>query len=189
MDESGQYRMQSTSRATSKITDIQLSESQNGLTRKVLRAEIIDNSVDKDKSVKFAIVHQRRSRGQGWSDMGGKFLSQLKAGEAAKIQLDTRETYSLFQHLVNLYEIGKEGVRYGLTVLQVANEDEVIRTNSSRARLIRKLIDSEFGDEIWAHLATADPELATRLSMAQIYQDRLTVLEEFQDSLEQDHRE
>jgi Domain of unknown function (DUF4263) len=189
MDETPQYRMRSTSFTTSKIEDIPLSESNNGLTRKVLRAEVIENQTDKEKSVKFAVVHQRRARGQAWSDLGGKSLAQLKAGEAAKIQLDTRETHSLLGHLLNLYEIGKHGVHSGLTVLQVASEDEVIRTDRGRARLIRKLIEGEFGDEIWTLLAEANPGLATRLSMSQIYQDRRKVLEEFERSLELDHNE
>jgi hypothetical protein len=119
------------------MADICLSESANGLTRKVLRAEIVENQADAAKSVKFAIVHQRRSRDHDWSDLGGSF-AQLKAGEAAKIQLDTRETSSLLEHLLNLYEIGKEGVRLGVTVLQMADEDEVIRTDAGRARLIGK---------------------------------------------------
>jgi hypothetical protein len=189
MDESFQYRMRSTSRSSSKIEDIPLSESESGLTRKVLRAEIVDHPTDKEKSVKFAVVHQRRSKGQDWSDLGGKSLAQLKAGEAAKMQLDTRETRSLLDHLLNLYKIGSRGVRPGQTVLQVADEDEVIRTDRGRARLIRKLVDGEFGDEIWALLAEINPGLATRLSMLQVYQDRMLVLDEFEQSLELNHNE
>lgn len=189
MDESYQYHMRSTSRSSSKIEDIPLSESENGLTRKVLRAEIVDHPTDKDKSVKFAIVHQRRAKGSDWADLGGMSLAQLKAGEAAKIQLDTRETHSLLEHLLDLYKIGRGGVRQGLTVLQLADEDEVIRTGRSRARLIGKLIDGDFGDEIWALLAEVNPGLATRLSMSQVYQDRMLVLEEFESSLASDRNE
>jgi Domain of unknown function (DUF4263) len=189
MDENPQYLMRSTSRTTSKIEDIPLSESESGLTRKVLRAEVIENATDKQKSVKFAVVHQRRAKGQEWADLGGKSLTQLKAGEAAKMQLDTRETYDLLDHLLNLYEIGRQGVRPGVTVLQLADEDEVIRTDRGRARLVRKLIDGEFGDEIWALLAEKDPGLATRLSMSQICQDRMLVLDEFERSLDLDYNE
>jgi hypothetical protein len=188
MMETPEYIMSSTSCISAKMADICISESENGLTRKVLRAEVVENPNDKAKSVKFAIVHQRRNRNQPWSDLGGS-LSNLKAGQAAKIQLDTRETLSLLEHLLNLYEIGKAGVRRGVTVLKLANEDEVIRTDAGRARLIRKLIDGEFGHEIWTRLAAADPGLATRLSMAQIYQDRQLVLDEFEESLGLDHIE
>jgi hypothetical protein len=189
MTDTPEYIMSSTSSISSKVADLCLSESESGLTRKVLRAEVVENPADKAKSVKFAIVHQRRGRGQEWADLGGRSLAQLKAGEAAKIQLDTRETFSLLEHLLNLYEIGKNGVRRGVTVLRLANEDEVIRTDTGRARLIGKLIDGEFGDEIWTHLANADPGLATRLSMAQIYQNRRLVLDEFEQSLDLDHSE
>jgi len=189
MNEPSQYLMRSTSRSSSRIEDIPLSESESGLTRKVLRAEIVDHPTDKEKSVKFAVVHQRRARDQDWSDLGGKSLAQLKAGEAAKIQLDTQETRSLLDHLQNLYKIGSGGVRPGLTVLRMADEDEVIRTDRGRTRLIRKLIDGEFGDEIWTLLAETDPGLATRLSMSQVYRDRMLVLDEFERSLELDHNE
>jgi hypothetical protein len=181
-DDPTEYVMMSTSPYTSRIADIPLSESKNGLTRKIVRAEVIENQADAQKSVKFAIVHQRRSLGSDWSDLGGS-LAQLKAGDAAKIQLDTRDTHALLKHLLSLYEIGKEGVRRGHTVLRVADEDEVVRTEAGRARLVRKLMADEFGDEIWHQLAAADPDLATRLSMAQIYKDRLEVLEEFERNL------
>jgi antiviral defense system Shedu protein SduA len=189
MDETPQYRMRSTSLTTAKIEDIPLSQSSSELTRKVLRAEVIENQTDREKSVKFAIVLQRRTRGRAWSDLGGKSLAQLKAGDAAKIQLDTRETYDLLKHLLNLYEIGRAGVRSGYTVLRFANEDQVIQTDRSRARLIRKLLDGEFGDEIWALLAETNPGLATRLSMSKIYQDRMLVLDEFERSLGLHHNE
>lgn len=189
MDESFQYHMRSTSLSSSKIEDISLSESESGLTRKILRSEIVDHPTDKEKCVKFAVVHQRRAKGQDWSDLGGKSLAQLRAGEAAKMQLDTRETRALLDHLLNLYKIGSGGVRPGLTVLQLANEDEVIRTDRGRARLIRKLIDGEFGDEIWSLLAELNPGLASRLSMSQVYQDRMVILDEFQRALELDYNE
>jgi hypothetical protein len=178
-----QYVMQSTSLTSSRIQDIPLSESGSALTRKVLRAEVVEHPADKQKTVKFAVVHQRRSKGQEWSDLGGKSLAQLKAGEAAKLQLDTTETWSLLGHLLNLYEIGASGVRQGVTVLQVANEDEVIRTDRGRARLIRKLVAGEFGDEIWALLTEINPGLATRLSMSRIYQNRVSVLGDFERNL------
>ncbi len=178
------YKMKSTSLISSVIEDIELCLSDNGLTRKILRAEVVENPKNKENTVEIAVVHQRRgNKESSWVDLGGKTLSQLKAGEAAKISLDTTQTKMLLKHLLNLYKIGEEGVRMGTTVLEVANEEEVIKTDVGRARLIRKLLEGNYNQEIWNALADADPDFATQICLSRIYDQRKTVVEEFQTNI------
>ena len=160
------YKMESTSLISSRIEDIEIWVSDNGLTRKVIRAEVVENQKVKENTVEFAIVHQRRARIElPWVDLGGKSLSELKAGEAAKMSLDTAQTKALLAHLLNLYRIGEEGVRLGTTVLEITNEDQVIKTNSGRARIIEKLLKGKYSNEIWEALVEDDPDLATKMSL------------------------
>lgn len=176
--------MESTSLVSSKFEDIELWKSDNGLTRKVLRAEVVENQRVKENTVKIAMVHQRRSRTtDSWEDLGGKSLSELKAGEAAKFPLDTGQTKALFTHIANLYKIGGKGVRLGTTVLEIANEDEVIKVNSSRARIIKKLLDGGFSEEIWESLVEENPDLATKISLSRIYQERKKLINEFEANI------
>lgn len=190
MSNENRYKMTSTSHSTSRIEDIELSQSKNGLTRQIVRAEIIENPKDSKKSVKFAIIHQRRAKiSENWAGVGGPGLSQLHAGEAAKIQLDTTQTQKLLYHLLNLYEIGKKGVRSGKTILEIFDEDKVIRTDCSRARIIKKLLEKDYGTEIWKALAENNPDLATKISLTRIYEQRKKVVEEIEKNISHEEKE
>lgn len=174
--------MTATSRVSSRIEDIPLFASQ--LTRRVLRAEVVKNPHDVDKSVKFGIVHQRRAnKDSDWADVGGTQLSELRGGEAMKITFDTEQTKSLCEHLNNLYEIGAGGVRRGTTVLEIADTDAVIKTDAGRARIINKLLEGEHSEEIWEALIEADPNLATKMSLSRIYEERKSVVVEFEQNI------
>lgn len=176
--------MTSTSLVSSRIEDIEFDVSENGLTRKVLRAEVVENKKHPDNTVKIAIVHQRRGkRDAPWEDLGGKQLSELLAGEAAKIQLDSKQTRALLTHLISLYRIGADGVRLGTTVLEIRDEDEVIRTDAGRARVIKKLLAGDYSEEIWQTLIEENPDLATKMSLARIYEERKRVIEEFANNI------
>jgi len=134
----------STSTISAEVKDISLSQDKLGLTRKVIRAKIVENHKNKDNTVEFALVHQRRATlTEYWEDLGGKALSELKAGDAAKISLDTVQTRSLLENLQQLYKVGEKGIPVGEVEVQIIrDEDEVIKTDGGRARLIRKLLQT-----------------------------------------------
>jgi len=178
------YKMQSTSLVSSRFEDIEIWVSDNGLTRKVIRAEVVENQKVKENTVEFAIVHQRRARKElPWEDLSGRRLSELKAGETAKMSFDTTQTRSLLKHLLNLYKIGEKGIRLGTTVLEIADEEQVIRTDISRARIIKKLLEGGFSEEIWQSLVEDNPDLATKISLSRIYQEHKKLIDEFEKNL------
>lgn len=181
------YKMISTSLRSSKIEDIEIHVSENGLTRKVIRAEVVENRTHPENSVKIAIVHQRRGRNEDeWEDLGGSTLSQLHAGEAVKMALDTSQTKELLNHLLALYQIGEVGVRQGTTVLEIHNEDEVIKTDAGRARVIKKLLEGKHSKEIWQKLIEENPSLATKMSLSRIYEERKRVISTFEEDIKSD---
>lgn len=178
------YRTTSTSNATAQVDDIELDISENNLTRKVLRAEIIKNEAEKEKNVKVAIVHQRRAKiTDGWVDLGGPGLNRIKAGDASKMALNSSETCALFSHLERLYEIGKGGIRSGSRVLTVADTDTIIKAPANRANVIKRLLAAKHGEEVWNTLVEDDPGLASRLALSRIYDDRKRVVDEFERNL------
>lgn len=178
------YKMISTSSISSKIEDIELDQSTGGLTRRVLRAEVIENPHDKNKSLSIGIVHQRRANTTvSWEDLGGTQLSELKGGEASKITFNTTQTKTLYDHLTNLYKVGSGGVRSGVTVLEIVDEDQVIRTDSGRARIIKKLLEGNHEQQIWDSLVQDDPNLATKMSLARIYTERQRIIREFEENI------
>jgi len=72
---------------------------------------------------------------------------------------------------------------FGKTSLIVGREEEVIQVDASRAKVIKLLLAKGYSDDIWTELVHSDPDLATRLSYAQIHAQRKTALEEFQRNL------
>lgn len=187
MEANQEYRLTGTSVSSATVEDIELSVSDSGITRKVLRAKVVRNARDANNPVEVAIVHQRRARaGDPWEDLGGPGLGALKAGEASKMQLDTDQTRALFEHLKNLYDVGTDGIRPGKVVLAVADEEEVLRADSGRARIIKKLLEADFGAEVWEALVEESPDLATKLSLARVYGLRREVVDEFEASLGQE---
>lgn len=186
----GTYRIESTSNVSSVVEDIQISETPKGLGRKVLRAEVIKNLRHLDNAVKVCIVHQRRSSvDDPWEDLDRPTLAQTKPLIPSKLQLDSTETRTLFGHLGNLYEIGRDGIPRGKAVIQLADADEVIRTDVSRAEIIEKLLDSNHGEEVWELLLQLEPGLAQKLATALIFDRRTHAVDSFEEEIEQVHDE
>jgi hypothetical protein len=185
MSEDREYTIISTSNQSAVVEEIELGIGSTDTTRRVLRAQIVRNAENADNSVRAAIVHQRRAnKDASWEDLGGPALSSLRAGEAAKISLDTTQTRALFEHLRHLYQIGDRGISAGTQVLVLADENEVIRTEAARARIIKKLLEADHGAEFWAILAEGMPELADKLATAQIYEQRKAIVAEFETNID-----
>lgn len=190
MDESSRYRVTGTSRNTSDVADVVLSTTTGGERRKVIRSRLVDqNPRGHEKSVEIAIVAQRRGKGDEWTDLEGDGLNNMKAGEAKKISLDTTETYDLLKHLGNLYEVGADHIGSGKVVLEVSDIDRVLGDDAGRLQVITKLLAGDHGDEMWAELASAYPQLAERLSADFILRKRREALTEFEANIGGDRDE
>src|SRR5205807_1916851 len=129
-----------------------------GLSRKVLRAELVDNPKDRKQSVRACVVHQKRaSTNDAWQDLTGPTLTNTSVKEPSKFPLDSKETWELYGHLTDLYEIGADGIQRGRVVVQLHNQDEVIRADRGRAEIIRKLLQADHGGEVWDLLVKLQP--------------------------------
>lgn len=185
------YSVESSFFRTGKVTDLEMSVSSKGLSRKVLRDTLIDNPKTPENSVELCIVHQKRSTvDDAWSDVAGTSLQQTTVNMPSKLPLDTSETKVLFDHLVNLYQIGSQGIRRGqATVAILRDEESIIRTDTSRAQLIRKLLESNHGAEVWELLVQLEPDLAKKLSLSLVVQERQRAIVTFEAALEEDKNE
>src|SRR5947207_3278348 len=171
------YHIKSTS-SHSAIVEAKVLKS-TSTTRLLLRPLIVENPNDAEAGVKITLVHERKNQSEEWEELSSQPLSSLKAGDAAKLALDSATTLHLFQELKNLYAISQStGVKVGTTDLVVGREDEIIKADPSRARVIRKLLNQGHADEVWKALIESDPALATRLSYARIQAQRVRGLSE-----------
>lgn len=172
------------------VNDVELSRSQRGLTRKVLRAELIDNPKDANCTVRACLVHQRRrTESDEWLDIPGPSLANTTAKDVAKFPLDSSETWKLMGHLADLYDISADGIHQGRIVVQLHNQDEVIRTDAGRAGIVRKLLTANHGGEIWELLVQLQPALADKLAAALRHQQRAAAIEKFEQAIDKTHLE
>lgn len=176
------YEIERTSLQSAAVSDKILAETTT--TRLVLRPGIVENRKTPDATIKVSLVHQRKSPNGTWEDTPTMALSSLKAGEQVKLALHTEPTLELFRQLNNLYTIATKGqIGFGKTNLVVGREEELIRTDASRAAVIKLLLAKGYSDDIWKALVHANPDLATQLSYARIHTKRKTELEAFRLSL------
>lgn len=182
------YDIQRTSLQSAAVSDRVLAETTT--TRLVLRPDIVENRKNPDATIKVSLIHQRKSPNGTWEDAPNIPLSSLKAGEQVKLTLHSEPTLELFRQLDNLYAIATNGkIGFGKTSLVVGREEELIRTDASRAVVIKLLLSKGYSDDIWQALVRVNPDLATQLSYARIHTERKKALETFRLSLNQAREE
>lgn len=180
-DEETTYEIDSTFYRVGQVNDIELSISDTKLTRKVLRAEIVDNPTNPDNRVRACLVHQKRHTAEEpWVDEAGSTLKQTTFNSPSKFPLDSTETHKAFDHLVNLYQISQDGVHRGKEYVRMTDPNEWIQVGSRRAELITKLVEGEHGEEVWEELVKLQPGLSSKLAAARIHDERTKALQEFE---------
>lgn len=181
------YTAQS-SHATSDIVTPFVLE-QSNTTRKVAYAKIVNNPNDKDAYVHCTIIHERKNQKGNWEPVESINLTRLKSGEGVKLDLSSAATKELKKALDTSYAVGKGGLPRGYQSLVVGTEDEVVIVKGREREYIEKLVKGNHKEEIWKQLIESDPDLATKLSYAQIQASRKIELDKFECALSQDYDE
>ena len=158
-----------------------LEEKQN--TRRIFKAIINDSKTDTGETVSGYIIHQRKSKSNKWEDCDSFNQATLKAGQEIKLYLGSTQIKSLFDALKQLYEVSNDGISPGRTEFTTARADEVIKIPKDRKIFVERLLEQNYAKEIWEELIKTNPDLATRLSLAKIQEDRINSLKEFEVSL------
>lgn len=161
---------------------------EKGTTRRIFIAEINDTKLETGETVSGTIIHQRKGRNDTWEDIESINLNTLKAGEGVKLKLRSAQTKNLYDGLTKLYALSKKGVQRGETEYVVGKTDEVINIPRRRKEYIEKLLNENYGEEIWEELIDKNPDLATKLSHSRIYHNRLKSLTEFETSIKDESK-
>jgi len=148
-------------------------------TRRIF-AEINDKKLEIGETVGGTIIHQRKGRNDEWEDIESINLNSLKSGEGVKIKFRSAQTKKLYDGLTKLYALSKKGVKRGETEYVVGTSDEIVSVSSKRKEYIEKLLEEDYGEEIWKELIDKNPDLATKLSYSRIQNTRLKSLKEFE---------
>lgn len=151
---------------------------QTSTTRTIFRPAIHGGGV------RGQLIRQKIGIDGKWADINEVDFRRLPADAGVAIDLDTAGTKQLHDKLNTLYEVQGQGVEFGDQKYVVAKENEVIIVDSeSKRRAIQEIIDKGYSEEFWQNLARKNPDLATRLAVAQIQIDRQEVVKEFEASL------
>jgi hypothetical protein len=156
---------------------------QKDTTRRVFYATINDSKKTSGETVSGTIVHQRKNKKDEWEDVKSVNLNSLKGGEGVKMVLKSSQLKKLYEGLTELYELSTEGVQYGEHEYVVGKSDEIITVSEKRKKYIEKLLEENYGEEIWNELVSNEPDLATKFSLARLQSNREKVLKEFEKSL------
>lgn len=179
--------LKQTSAVTSTLTNPILI-SQTETTRRFLRCTIVDNPKDPSAYVSGSIVHQRKGTNQQWEDLEQASLSTLKAGECVQMNFSCTQLKNLRDALAKAYTIGEKGVMPTREYL-FGTADELIQTDKDKKEYIQRLLEQDYGTEIWEQLVEQNPDLATKLSYARIQADRKNALQEFENAISLDKNE
>lgn len=155
-------------------------------TRKIFLAETNDKKLESGETVSGTIIHQRKGAKDKWEDIKSINLNSLKGGEGVKLKLRSSHIKKLYDGLTKLYTLSQKGVQRGDNEYVVGAKDEIISVPKRRKEYIEKLLDENYGEEIWQELVDKDPDLATKLSNSRIYTNRLKSFKEFELSIKDD---
>lgn len=183
-----QYNVTKTSRQSAEVDDVVLTATTT--TRLIMRPTLVDNPNNTDAKVKISLIHQRKSSKGQWEDDSGEPLSTLKAGQQIKLALDSSTTLELRRQLENIYALhGSTRFSFLGSELVVGSEDEIIKTDAGRAKVIKALLAHNHSEEIWNELVNSNPDLVTRLSYSRIHSERKQTLEIFKKALNENRDE
>jgi hypothetical protein len=156
---------------------------EKGTTRKIFVAELNDKNLASGETVSGTIIHQRKKGKDGWEEIESINLNSLKGGEGVKLKLRSAHIKKFYDGLTKLYALSQQGVQYGEIEYVVGKSDEVVNVPRKRKEYIEKLLEEDYGEEIWKELIDKNPDLATKLSHSRIYNNRLAVLSEFEKNI------
>lgn len=178
------YKTISTSLYSARLAEPVVIE-ENTTTRKVLIVDLNDKKKDIGETVGITIVHQRKKLNDDWEDVESINLNSLKGGEGVKLNLDSKNTRTIYDELTRLYAlVDKEGVQYGVQEFSIARADEIIKVPKNRKTVIERLLAENYAEEVWSELVSSNPDLATKLSFARIQTNRSKALNTFKENLE-----
>jgi hypothetical protein len=108
-------------------------------------------------------------------------FNQLRANDGVKIELPTEAVSMLYRKFEELRLLLEErGIRYGEHNFSIADASSLVVNDRNKATIIRKLLEKNLQEDIWAQLAQSNPDIATRLANAKLQSDRTAVLRRFE---------
>ena len=154
---------------------------QTTTTRRCFHGSLI--RTDGKWELRGCITAERIGR-DGWQEIDGEKLSQLKAGEIRKLNLGREQIRNLSSGLNALIEYAeKHGVELGLADLVIAKRGNIVEVGSERKAIIEQLIKNDYSAEFWENLRQLRPDITAQLADAELLRRRKSAVEVFEREL------
>jgi len=163
------------------IEPITISETKT--TRCIFRIGLNSSKSDIDETVDGTLIHQRKSKNDTWEDISESTLSKLKAGEGIKYHFKSEHLKKLYEGLSQMYALANKGIELGERTYYISDKESVIDIPQERVEVIKSIINKNYGNEVWNELISTDCDLATKLSLGHIQNERTKALNEFENML------
>jgi hypothetical protein len=168
----------SVARGFAEVADVEL--------RTTARTRILFRAGLHAGGVRGFIIRQKRGKDGTWKDANEVNFNSVPADCGVSIELDTEATSKLYEGLSQLRLLHQRGIDSGEQTYVVGTQDETIVVNDrNKTQAIQALLDRGHSEEFWYALIKSDPDLASRLAMAQVQFKREQAIVEFEASLTQ----
>lgn len=135
--------------------------------------------------VRGELVRQKIGKDGKWADSSDVDFRKAPPDSGVKIDLDTAGTKLLSDKLNSLYTVQSKGVEIGDQKYIVGKQSEVmIIDDKSKQKAIQELLDKGYSEDFWKSLSKSNPDLATKLAIAQVQVDKQGVIRQFEEAME-----
>lgn len=148
-------------------------------TKTVFEAEIHSGGI------RGRLIRYRKDHAGNCEEIIPLNFNQLHENEGVKIELHTEAVallYRKFEELSRLLE--QKGVPNGEHSFSIIDANSIIITDDNKATIIRKLLEKNYGEDVWIQLDQDNPDIASKLANAKVQSDRMKVLDQFKVLLE-----
>ena len=181
------YNVRSTSNKTAQVEDIWLEPPEDpgaARTRRILRAQLVDNAHSEVARVKATLHHQKRHTSkEPWEDVEAFNLVHLKSGQEVRLGLNAAQTYQLYQELHRLYALTADGIPKDDGGLVVAKEGEAVLVGGRARDVISEML-TEASDDFWEALSKLHPNLFRAVALTKLHELREQAVQRFEQHLE-----
>ncbi len=130
------------------------------------------------------IIRYRKDPSGNCEELVTVNFNSLHENEGIKITLPTEATRILYQSLEGLRVVlDSQGIRYGTHSFTIADADALVINDQNKAGIIQKLLEADLGEEVWEQLVHDNPDIASRLAISKLHEDRVSILQDFEHKL------
>lgn len=149
------------------------------------RTQIIFRAGIHDEGIRGDLIRYRKGVDGKCEELTSVNFNSLHENDSIKISLSTNALRTLHEKLHELNQIlENQGVQAGVHDYKFVDSDSLVINDENKASIIQKILDADFGIDVWEQLIQNNSDLATQLANAKIQNDRLFVANQFAEMLD-----